>query len=832
MTNLSFWYIINQDFKNKNETMKNIRVKKVSPNTKQNDQTLMKKSLMMMLVIVFWVFSIGQQNIPFFWDILDLGQGLLTNKQLVANLDNIKDTSTSWPLKYTTNWSNSENYEKDKYTNFEDLPEERKLPFPLKLSDKIEKYKFVAPAKIWDNITNPLERQQVLHYKRLVTTLWTASYDCGSSNCKWWVWDSWTHAWVDFISSINTPIYSIANGIVLSKKTPCPGNGCVGFWNYLVIATVFDNEVVATFYAHMNSVNSNLKEGDLVKKWDLIWYLGKSWNASAPHLHLQINKLGSVDSIKTTDVAKKLFEGWFDTIQWIKETTYNPISFIEKRLQTVGDNFDVALEATSPPGVVEDKEVIESIEAMTGSSWQETDDSDKETDNETSQHSSADTPFTLASVASSKIDNRLLLWDSFTVTLKTSWKDGAISITTTNDVLSPAKYIISPNWETSYTFSVKANKVWNGQLIISDGNKKENLFYSVYDDTLDPVWISVVGDGTIYPSLISNYKVSLIDKLWNKVSRAIQGQMNVTLENKTSGVKKTMANVFVDNEFDPSFNVSSFGKGNYKLVVSIENNWKTYIVTKNLESNLFMDYPDSETYAASMASLYDKGIVKWTQWKLLPDNNISRAEVITVLIRNKYGDHPEDFTKQMQNYVKSKWKFFKDVSWQEWYAPYLYMAFKDGILKWASGKANAESAINKAELIAIYGRYFGVSRYDLFTNWQDTVASDWYKEYADAAKKYNLYPFDNYTNFKAEELVSRENAFESLYRYLNHDGFSQVGMVASPSTYSLPAAANWPTSSNTEVSDEEASHNHSLTEESSSSEGVNLESMVRGILEF
>jgi hypothetical protein len=152
-----------------------------------------------------------------------------------------------------------------------------------------------------------------------------------------------------------------------------------------------------------------------------------------------------------------------------------------------------------------------------------------------------------------------------------------------------------------------------------------------------------------------------------------------------------------------------------------------------------------------------------------PTDSIYRSEVVTILIRYKYGNELEDFTNQMNQYIATNWKFFKDISGKERYAPYIYMWFKDWIIKWSNWKALPNEYINKAELITVYGRFFDIKQNSIFTSWLDIESWDWYKSYADAAKNYNLYPFANKSYFGADQFVNRENSFESLRRYINFD---------------------------------------------------------------
>ncbi|MBS8122044.1 M23 family metallopeptidase [Candidatus Vampirococcus lugosii] len=239
--------------------MKNIKTKKINKN---NGVIFYKKvlSLSIFFTAGIYIFNIPLGN-NFLANISDYGLGLLTNQEILENVDNIKDNSVVWPLRQVTDRSKVVNYEKTKNTDWKDLENNLKTPFPNKFSDTIEKYKFVSPYNIWATITNPLEREKVIFYKRLITTLWTTSYSCSLESCDRWIPNTGTHAGIDIVSSTGTPVYNSMNGIVMRKQS-----GNTGFGNYLVILTNFNGELLATFYAHFDDFHGNIKEGDIIKK--------------------------------------------------------------------------------------------------------------------------------------------------------------------------------------------------------------------------------------------------------------------------------------------------------------------------------------------------------------------------------------------------------------------------------------------------------------------------------------------------------------------------------------------------------------------------------------
>lgn len=112
-------------------------------------------------------------------------------------------------------------------------------------------------------------------YTRIYTELWWASYK------YWWdVWQ-WGHSWIDIATAEGTPVYSIADWVViLAKKDPSRGN-------VVSIKHMIKWREITSNYAHLNKI--------LVKKWDKvkvgkqIGEVGSTGNSTGNHLHFQID---------------------------------------------------------------------------------------------------------------------------------------------------------------------------------------------------------------------------------------------------------------------------------------------------------------------------------------------------------------------------------------------------------------------------------------------------------------------------------------------------------------------------------------------------------------
>lgn len=94
------------------------------------------------------------------------------------------------------------------------------------------------------------------------------------------------HEALDILAPIGTPVYAVADGKITKLFTSKPGG--------LTIYQFDPSEKYSYYYAHLDHYASALKEGQQVKRGDLIGYVGATGNAdpAAPHLHFAMFELG------------------------------------------------------------------------------------------------------------------------------------------------------------------------------------------------------------------------------------------------------------------------------------------------------------------------------------------------------------------------------------------------------------------------------------------------------------------------------------------------------------------------------------------------------------
>lgn len=748
--------------------MKNIKIKKIN----KSKNLFFKKVWVLTIVFAFWIyiFSIDTSTQNFFTDISKYWKWLVTTEKILDEKDEIKDEQAIWPFRKVVDRWRVHNYQSVRNKSWDEVPEDKRTPFPNEVSHIVDQYRFVNPNRIWETVSNPLERQKVTFYKRLLTTLWTASYECNQNNCKRWDEWTWTHAGIDIVNPKWTPVYNSMNWIVLDKQ-----EWNWWFWNYVIIWTNFEWELLATFYAHLDEIDNNIEKWDIINRWENIWTVWTSWTTTVSHLHFQINTLWDIEDISDIEMANKLREEWQNgTIEWVKNSTKNPISFIENNLQPVTDAFEeIDTDYEEEMEEVEEEEAEEIMEEVEEEDKTEDDDLldqivwelwDEYTHEAAWEEKE---PFKIQNIYNPKIWEELIKWDNIEFEVETSWEQWQITITTNNNVLEPSKTTISPeDWE-KQTVNILAQNMWNWRIIFNDGKNKKDFYFSVYEESAEAYWLSIEWPNTIYTTKEENFSVYLMDQYWWKLNRPMEWKLSITLVDNDWNENDIWSKKAEWDKESIDFDIKSPKAEDYKLKAKFEADWQTLRWSKNVNSEVFTDYSINDNYWNSMKYLNEQRIVQWHNWKLMPKDNIERSEVITILARHKHWAETEKFKEEMNEYIEEKWRFLEDISWNERYAPYVFKAYKDWIVKWAWWThANANQPIEKAELLAMYGRFFDTTRNENFTNFMDVNNDDWFKKYADAAKNYSLYPFEESDYMNPHKHVNREKAFESLYRYI------------------------------------------------------------------
>jgi len=672
----------------------------------------------------------------------------ISQAQLDTAVKQLNFDGTIWPVKEITdlNYRHLSNawitYEEIRKMSWDKVPASLKTDFPNTWIDYISKYKNVTLQTCWDTFTDPDELANFTFRRRVLRTIWTASY----ADNNIWKKNTWTHAGIDIIWNIWTPVYSIANWVVVQIK-----RSDKGFWNLVSILYKKWENYYLWLYGHLSSISPNIKVWQLVKKGDEIWKLGDSWNSFGAHLHFQINRVFTLQDI----ITWRSMIWWYHNLDWVKAYTIDPIQFIEENMSGSTENeieewrLDkvTATSVSQPDTPVVTKVVKQENETLSLSQKEE--------------GFTGDNKAYIKKLDLSLMNNRIQLWHWFTLNLVVHPGTGKIAIVPSNSNLSffPDK-IINPTKD-KYTINFLAIKEGETKLRILDGKTEREYIIKIYNpDSEDIYWILIVPESNL--NLLSQTKVSIYptDKYWKKIDKVLKDDFAVYFYKQWK--KELLKNIKLDKNIN-YFYVKGSSLGWGKLVV--ENN--KYYSKINIKTDVAKDYSYDREYAQDMATLIKNNILKGDQWRLFPDRKLTRRELIIILWRTILKTDYEKAKIDMWNYLKTKWRFFKDIDGKQYADPYIYDAWKKWIIKWENNLSLANNYVSKAELLTILTRVFNIkTEENSLSSWAD-LQSGSLKAIADTARKYNLYPFKNYKVFNAWELVTREISFETLKRFID-----------------------------------------------------------------
>jgi len=98
--------------------------------------------------------------------------------------------------------------------------------------------------------------------------------------------DGHRHEALDIPSARGTPVHAVVEGNVAKLFNSKPGG--------ITVYQFDDSSTYCYYYAHLDHYAAGLQEGMLLRKGDVLGYVGSTGDASAnaPHLHLAVFKLG------------------------------------------------------------------------------------------------------------------------------------------------------------------------------------------------------------------------------------------------------------------------------------------------------------------------------------------------------------------------------------------------------------------------------------------------------------------------------------------------------------------------------------------------------------
>lgn len=184
---------------------------------------------------------------------------------------------------------------------------------------------------------------------------------------------------------------------------------------------------------------------------------------------------------------------------------------------------------------------------------------------------------------------------------------------------------------------------------------------------------------------------------------------------------------------------------------------------------IFPDVPAEHENNLAITYLYKKNVMRGSEdpetgkFLFRPDDTINRVEILKTVFENKKQEIPgEEELRSLEEGI------FLDVKPEHWFAPYVYLAKKQGIVKGNDGlyRPADEVLLVEALKIIIKTNQISLDSYEDLLNkpYRDTELGAWYNPYLFFVKKYNLVDVDADGNIIPAQELSRAKFAEIIYR--------------------------------------------------------------------
>jgi murein DD-endopeptidase MepM/ murein hydrolase activator NlpD len=490
-----------------------------------------------------------------------------------------------------------------------------------------------------------------------------------------------SHLAVDIKIPMGTPVYAIANGVVVKAKNEPSGFGFNVVLRHDDVPSADNPTVKTTYfsgYAHMSSYS--VSEGDLVLKGQLIGMSGESGTATTPHLHFQIDNAQAPWHPYWPYTSKEASDAGLDFWSAVNAglgkdkalaTTINPLVYVQKYRNFAGSGTLIATSSSS------------SSSSSTSTSTSTTTTTTSTTSNVVNttpdqlppSNDAAVTPTTPVNVVTQPTieakpsvvlaDLQLKYDDSFTIGAPSTFK--VIALDSSGNVIKDFK----PAQEVDLTLE-------NG----SGTLEKSYLTASDFSDG--------VAEFTLTPTAGFGIRVKVANGVITKTSEVIQQSLFKDIAQ--SDQNYVAVNFLKNNDV-----VRGYPDGTFKPDNSVSRVEALKFIYEGLNKEVrplvvleFKDTDSKAWYARYIASAQNDGIVKGYDGNLFkPADTVTRAEFIKMLVEASGMDgkgYPVDV------------KPYQDVDTSAWYASYITLAKDKNLLDSSSNLIRPNEKLSRGEV--------------------------------------------------------------------------------------------------------------------------------------
>jgi|CXWL01.1.fsa_nt_gi hypothetical protein len=245
-----------------------------------------------------------------------------------------------------------------------------------------------------------------------------------------------------------------------------------------------------------------------------------------------------------------------------------------------------------------------------------------------------------------------------------------------------------------------------------------------------------------------------------------QGRLISEVVFNSTYIQKPLFTPIIDGEYHFSLQITDQqgGKSNHDQVV-------IYVGKQYLKPlAVFPDVPTDHPNNLAITYLYKKNVMRGSQdtktGQVLfrPEDTINRVEILKALFENKRQKLPSP--EELKSLPPET--LFFDVKLEHWFAPYVYLGKKMGIIKGNNGLYRPADKVLMVEALKmlVEGNQIDLVSFRSLTGkpYLDSEADAWYTPYLFFAKAYNLVDVDIQGHITPGQALTRAKFAEIVYR--------------------------------------------------------------------
>lgn len=491
-----------------------------------------------------------------------------------------------------------------------------------------------------------------------------------------------SHLAVDIKVPMNTPVYAIANAVVVKAANQSSGFGYHLVLRHDDVPSFNDSNSKTTYYSNYAHLSSYLvAEGDSVSKGQLIGYTGNSGTATTPHLHFQIDNdqapwhpYWPYTSKEASD-AGLTFWGAVDAglgKDKALATTINPMLYVQKYLNGATGattSTPVTPVVTQPTTPVEPVVITTPVNTTTPDELPPVNNTQPTTPSEPVNVVSTPTVDVNSEANLSSFD--LKYNDAFSLNTDQTFK--VIALDSNGEVIKN----FAPKGEVS--------------IRLENGSGNLNKSYLTASDFRDGF-----AEFKLTPTAEFGLRVSVSYNGVGKTSNVIQATSFNDLSIKDENYEAI--NFLKNNEIVRGYPDGSFKADNpVSRVEALKFIYEG--LNKDVKTNVVLEFKDTDSkawYARYVASAQKDGVVKGYEGNTFkPANSVTKAEFVKMLVESS-GYNARSFP------VDSK--PFSDVEMGAWYTPYIALAKEKNLLDTSTNIFRPNEAISRGDVAQLLYR--------------------------------------------------------------------------------------------------------------------------------